>query len=137
VLSLLDIRKLIEKNFKTVHPEATLAELIECIKVSSRNIFPVVDSECELVGVIHLDDIRHMMFDREKHSTVTIKTIMKIPDTVLNKNDDMETVMWKFERSGKWNLPVVDQGQYVGFISKSSIFSAYRQKLRRQHREEL
>ena len=42
----------------------------------------------------------------------------------------MEQVMNAFEESKAWNLPVVDtDGHYVGFVSKSKIFNAYRQML--------
>lgn len=135
VLSLIDIQKVIERDFKTVHPDALLGELIEIVKNSSRNIYPVVNSECRLVGIIHLDDIRKMMFDLDKHSQVIVKTIMHIPKDSISTSDDMNKVMSKFEHSGQWNLPVINDDVYVGFISKSKIFNAYRKRLIRQNRE--
>ena len=37
----------------------------------------------------------------------------------------------KFEKTGAWNLPVVTQDRkYVGYVSKSKIFSAYRSQLK-------
>lgn len=136
VLSLLDMKKLIEKDFKTVHPDATLGELIQIVKISKRNVFPVVNSECNLVGIVKLDDIRNIMFEKDKYSKVIVKTIMKVPKTIISTNDDMPTVMGKFEKSGSWNLPVIHDDVYVGFFSKSKIFNAYRQKLIRQGKEE-
>tara|TARA_B100000809_G_scaffold235867_1_gene254384 strand:+ start:748 stop:2541 length:1794 start_codon:yes stop_codon:yes gene_type:complete len=130
VLSRMNMSKLIEKDFKTVHPDAFLGDLIDQVKVSRRNIFPVVDSECGLVGIITLDDVRHIMFDSKKQNHVIVRTIMLIPKEVIQYNDDMETVMAKFESSAKWNLPVVNGEEYIGFISKSSIFSVYRQSLK-------
>lgn len=134
VLRRMDLSKLIEKDFKTVHPDAFLGDLIDQVKVSRRNIFPVVDSECGLVGVITLDDVRHIMFDPKKQCHVVVRTIMHIPKEVIQISDDMETVMGKFETSGKWNLPVVNGDEYIGFISKSSIFSVYRQSLKKHQK---
>jgi CIC family chloride channel protein len=135
VLSKMNMFKLIEKDFKTVHPDAFLGDLIDQVKVSKRNIFPVVDSECGLVGVVTLDDVRHIMFDSKKQNHVIVRTIMHIPKEVIQIKDDMETVMGKFETSGKWNLPVVNGEEYIGFISKSSIFSVYRQSLKKHQKQ--
>ena len=135
VLKRMDINRLIEKDFKTVHPDAFLGDLIDQVKVSRRNIFPVVDSECGLVGVITLDDVRHIMFDSKKQNHVIVRTIMHIPKQVIQIKDGMETVMAKFESSGKWNLPVVNGEEYIGFISKSSVLSVYRQSLKKHQKE--
>jgi len=43
----------------------------------------------------------------------------------------MDSVMKKFETTDAWNLPVVKHDRtYVGFVSKSKIFSAYRDELK-------
>jgi CIC family chloride channel protein len=134
VLSLLNFRKLIEKDIKIIDANASLGELVELIKKSNRNVFAVIDG-CTLVGTIHLDDIRRIMFDKEKHHTVFVRGIMKIPKTMIYLTDDMPTVMKKFESSKSWNLPVVEDDIYIGFVSKSTIFNAYRKKLIRQNRD--
>ncbi len=135
VLSLLDMRKMIEKDFKTTHPDASLGELIEVVKESRRNIYPVVNSECRLVGIVYLDDIRKIMFDEKKHALVYVKTIMHIPQRIIKVDEGMSSIMAKFEQSNEWNLPVINGDVYVGFISKSKIFNAYRNRLIRQNRE--
>lgn len=136
VLHLLNMRKLIEKDFKTVHPDATLGELIQLVKHSHRHIFPVVNTQCQLVGIITLDNIREMMFDRSKYGTVLIKTIMKEPLGVVSADADVNDVIRKFEETGLWNIPVLKNDIYIGFYSKSKIFSAYRERIKRQNRDE-
>jgi CIC family chloride channel protein len=42
----------------------------------------------------------------------------------------METVASKFQRSGKYNLVVLNNGKYVGFVSRANVFSKYRQLLK-------
>jgi len=42
----------------------------------------------------------------------------------------MEMVMNKFEKSRKAYLPVLKEGKYYGFISKSVALEAYRTKLK-------
>jgi len=137
VLQLLNVRKLIERDFKTVHPDATLGELVQIIKSSPRNIFPVVNTECELVGIVTLDDVRSIMFDVEKYGVRLVKTFMTEPKTVISKDADIQEIIDKFEHTGYWNLPVTNKdGIYIGFYSKSKIYSAYRERLKRQNRED-
>ena len=136
LLSLLNIRSMIERDFKTIHPEATLGELVQEVKVSNRNIFPVVNSECNLVGIIYLDDIRQLMFEKSKYGVILVKTIMRPTTEIIKIHDNMLTVMSKFEKSNSWNLPVLNNDTYIGFISKSTIFDAYRHRLIKQAKED-
>lgn len=129
VISMMSSKKLIEKDLKTVNSEATLADLIEIVKVSKRNIFPVLNDEGQFLGMITLDDIRQIMFDVEKLDTTLIKDLMHAPPGFVDMHDDMDVVMDKFQSSGAWNLPVTNNGKYVGFLSKATIFASYRKKL--------
>ncbi len=136
VLTLLKTTDLIETDFQSVSPNANLAYLVNVIANSKRNIFPVVDSNGVLQGIILLDDIREIMFTRELYEKTEVVKLMKDPPDVVFKNEKMDSVMRKFESCGAWNLPVVnDSGQYIGFVSKSKIFSAYRDQLQQVSHE--
>jgi len=136
VLTLLKTTDLIETDFQSVSPNANLAYLVNVIANSKRNIFPVVDSNGALQGIILLDDIREIMFTRELYEKTEVVKLMKEPPDVVFKNEKMDSVMRKFESCGAWNLPVVnDSGQYIGFVSKSKIFSAYRDQLQQVSHE--
>lgn len=135
VLSLIDLKKIIEKDLLTIHPDAPLKDLVSLVKRSNRNIFPVVNDEQELKGIVTLDDIREIMFDPEYQERIIIKTIMQSPPDFVTPQEKMQSVMNKFEITQAWNLPVIEEGKYIGFISKSRIFNAYRKKLIRQTKE--
>jgi chloride channel protein, CIC family len=135
VLSGILLEKIIEKDLMVIRPEATLAELVDHVRISKRNIFPVVNSEHQLVGVVTLDDIREIMFDQQQYDTTMVKELMHSPPAYISSHENMQSVMRKFERSGAWNLPVIDDGIYVGFLSKSRIFNTYRKQLIRQQHE--
>nr|WP_238354481.1 chloride channel protein [Fulvivirga marina] len=135
VLSQIDLLKIIEKDLLTIQPEATLEQLVNLVRISKRNIFPVVNENQELVGVVTLDDIRNIMFDKEKQKDTVVKNYMHSPPAFVSSHENMQSVMSKFEISGAWNLPVIDHGKYVGFLSKSRIFNTYRKKLIRHNRE--
>ena len=129
VISMLDGKKLIEKDLKTVNVDSTLGDLVEIVKISKRNIFPVTNSENQFLGLITLDDIRKIMFDNDKFNSTLVKDLMHAPPDYVDMDDNMIQVMDKFENSGAWNLPVLEDGKYNGMLSKARVFSAYRKKL--------
>lgn len=129
VLTLMDWKREIEKDLITVKPDCTLGELVTIISTSKRNIFPVVDEFNILEGVVLLDDVREIMFDLDKYETVTVSELMSMPPSYIDIKEKMDAVMDAFKQTGAWNLPVLDNGLYVGFISKSRIYSAYRELL--------
>lgn len=131
VLTMLELRKVIETDLLMVHADDSLGDLVKVVARSSRNIFPVVNAEGDLKGIVLLDDIRREMFDAEKYDTYFVKDFMTLPPATIDIVDSMESVMHKFEETQAWNLPVVEGGRYVGFVSKAKIFSAYREMLQR------
>ena len=135
VLSLIRIDKMIEKDLLQIAPEKTLGDLVGLVRKSKRNIFPVVNEDQELMGIITLDDIREIMFNEAYQKSVIVETLMHRPPDTVSPKDKMQEVMSKFEKTGAWNLPVIAHGKYLGFVSKSRIFNAYRTKLKRQHKE--
>ena len=132
VLTLMEIDKVIETNFITITTKMTLGEIVhEAVVKSNRNIFPVVDEDTkELKGIILLDDIRSIMFDQSLYNTVFASEVMQKPPEIINfTTDKMTNIMKKFQDSGAWNLPVVQNNVYIGFISKSKLLTAYRRQL--------
>lgn len=129
VLTLLKISDVLESNFSPVAENATLGELINIISSSSRDIYPVLDKDGKLIGTVWLNDVKTDMFDHSKYSKPIFSYMEKIEVSV-QENERMEDVMQKFEQTGDWNLPVVDKdGKWLGFVSKSHIFFAYRARL--------
>ncbi len=130
VLTLLKVENVIEKDFKVVHPEMTLKEVVDVISTCNRNLFPVTDAEGQLKGVVLLDDIRNIMFRPDLYKKMTVSRFMAMPPARIEINTPMEQVMKTFDDTGAWNLPVVHDGRYIGFVSKSKIFNSYRRVLR-------
>lgn len=128
ILSSLKTAKVVETDFQIVSPNATLGQLVDIVAHSKRNIFPVVANEM-LEGIILLDNIREIMFKHEMYDKVLVKQLMKRPPAIISPDEDMQSVMKKFDETNSWNLPVVNERRYIGFVSKSSIFTQYRNKL--------
>lgn len=129
VLTFMDWKKDIETDLIKVKSNDTLGDLINIIARSKRNIFPVVDEYNILEGVVSLDDVREIMFNTELYDTTYISNLMTIPPSYIDKRENIDTVMEAFRTTGAWNLPVLDNGYYVGFISKARIYSTYRELL--------
>ena len=130
VLTLLKIDNVIERDFLSVRPEMTLKDMVDTIAKSNRNLFPVVDSGGELLGIVLLDDIRNIMFRPDLYRKMRVSDFMAIPPAKIEVGMSMDKVMKIFDDTAAWNLPVVENGLYVGFVSKSKIFNSYRRVLR-------
>lgn len=130
VLTLMDIESVVETDFQKVQPNHDLGEMVKVISKAKRNMFPVVDIRGVLLGIVILDDIRHIMFRQELYHRFTVGSFMVVPPACINMEDSMEEVMRKFDETKAWNLPVIDaDGKYKGFLSKSRILNTYRQML--------
>ena len=130
VLTLLKMDSVLETDFVTIMPEMTLGELVKVISESKRNIFPVIDKEGRLRGILLLDEVRNIMFQPRLYKRFTVGQLMTSPPAILRFDQTMDKVMEVFEDTGAWNLPVVDaERRYLGFVSKSKIFNSYRNVL--------
>lgn len=127
VLIRMNWKQEIETDLLKVKPNETLGDLVKIISKSKRNIFPVVDEYNILEGVVNLDDVRGIMFNTDIYDTTIVRDLMVIPPSYIDKKENIETVMDTFRKTGAWNLPVMENGYYVGYISKSRIYSTYRE----------
>lgn len=131
VLTLLKVDNVIENDFLSVTPDMSLKEMCDVISQSHRNLFPVIDKDNKLIGVVILDEIRNIMFRPDLYRKIYVSKFMSIPPAKIRNDSSMESVMKIFDQTQAWNLPVVDaEGHYVGFVSKSKIFNSYRRVLR-------
>lgn len=130
VLHFMAVRELIETDFAVVSPDATLGDLTKIIAKSKRNLFPVVDADGMMKGMIKMDDIREIIFNHELYDKIYVKDLMYMPEHYISPRDTMLKVAGKFESSGRFNLAVLDNGKYLGFISRARVFSNYRNFVR-------
>jgi CIC family chloride channel protein len=126
ILSMLSVIDVLENDCERVHVDGYLGDLVKAISKSKRNIFPVINEEQDLVGVISLNDVRDIIFNTELYEKTRITEIMIIPPAIIDKDEDMKKVLEIFEKTEAWNLPVTENKKYLGFISRSKIFNSYR-----------
>jgi CIC family chloride channel protein len=135
VLSLMNLEAEIERDFEMVKPNMKLGKLVQVIARSDRNIYPVLDDEFGLIGMVRLNQIRNIMFKTELHDSIYVHELMSPIESSVSLNENMDNVMNKFDKAGVWNLPVIKDGKYVGFVSKSKLFTAYRKLLKEFYEE--
>ena len=129
ILNMMTSNHLIETNFTPISPDKTLGDLVKIIASSSRNIFPVVADNGDFKGHILFDDVRKFMFDTSLYNT-SVEDIMVYPDYVINADESMESIVKKFEESHKYNIVIVENGKYLGYISRANVFTAYQATLK-------
>lgn len=129
VLTRMNWKREIETDLIKIKSSDTLGDLVKIIARSKRNLFPVVDQYNILEGVVSLDDVREIMFQQDLYDKTSVRDLMTIPLSYIDRKENIDTVMDTFRKTGAWNLPVLDDGYYVGFISKSRIYTTYRELL--------
>ena len=129
VLRSMELKKLIEHDFEIIAPEATLRDLVDAVSKSHRNLFPVVDKDGLLKGMVKLYDVKNLIFEADLYDSVFVKDLMYMPEHFIAPSDTMEIVVEKFETSNRYNLAVIYEGKYLGFISRAVVFSKYRKTL--------
>ncbi|MCX6281881.1 MAG: chloride channel protein [Bacteroidetes bacterium] len=131
ILTMMDPSLLIETNFIKVNPDATLGDLVKIISASVRNSFPVVDDTGTFYGIVSLDHIRSIMFDREMYDQKFVRDLMFTPQNYITPDDDMEKIVNLFQKNDRFNIPVLKDGKYLGFMSRATVFSEYRKLLKK------
>lgn len=129
VVNNINIEELIERDFVSVTPDSSLRELVDIISRSNRNIFPVVDKNGILAGVVYLQDIREIMFNQDLYDALYVTDMMSRSNVSWDTSEPVQSAIQKFEKSKLWNIPVTKGGKYDGFISKSHLFTHYRQQM--------
>jgi len=129
LLAQLDLRNLLQTDFLPIHAEDTLGELVSAFRHATRNIFPVIDDDGHLLGLVTLDSVRDALFDDEHYNSTHVRELMTEPLAIINATDSMLDTLHLMEEHDAWALPVVNKGRYVGFILKTSILAGYRRQL--------
>jgi CIC family chloride channel protein len=130
ILSTIDTNSIVETDYFTLSPDENLEKLVDLISNSNQVIFAVVNKDQELLGIVHFNNIREIIFSNFKVKYTKVNEIMHKPEMIVYPFDNMEVVMKKFEDSKVSNLPMVRNGKYFGFISKAVALESYRTKLR-------
>lgn len=127
-LTLMSLESIVDTEFTYVQPDMSLQRLVHAISRSKMPVLPVLDTVGRLLGEVHIDNIRNIMFRTELYNHFEVYQLMCQPQAKLGVNDSVEEVMHKFEQTKATMLPVEDSnGILVGYITHSRLYSQYRQ----------
>jgi len=133
ILTTISLSEMLQDTYASISVDKHLKELVELIKRSEKNIYAVTDKDGKFAGIIELNDIKQKLFQPQQFSKISVRSIMKKPAAILSENQDMNTVMEKFDITQNWYLPVLDkEKKFIGFISKTKLFNKYREILAQQ-----
>lgn len=128
ILTLMSLESIIDKDYIAVRPDMQLGDLVHAISRSHTSFIPVLDAGGSLVGEIDVTKIRHIMFRTELYQKFSVAQIMTQSPATLRRNDPMEEVMGKFDKTDAAFLPVLDENnKLLGFISRTRMYAMYRQ----------
>lgn len=130
ILSSIDLLAKVTTELETIKTTHKPDDVINLLAKTKQNVFAVVDEKNRLVGIIDFDSIRHMAFSSFKIKYSKLEEMMQVPEEVVSIEDAVETIMNKFESTGKDYLPILRNDRYYGFIYKAKILEGYRQKLK-------
>jgi CIC family chloride channel protein len=134
MLDAIRLDSIINKTFTAVNKAMPIAEFYQLLSKSTANIFAVLDDEGELEGVILMDQVRKQMFN-QKQTALIVEDIMTPPPTIIDYSQPVSSVMEVFDAIDAWQLPVLKDGEFIGFISKSALLAQYRDLIIKQHKE--
>jgi chloride channel protein, CIC family len=133
ILTAISLDEMLQDNYDSINIHKKLKDLIEIIKKSEKNIFAVVDDKENFAGIIELNDIKQKLFQPDQFGNTSLRSVTKKPAAILYEDQDMHTVMEKFDITHSWYLPVLTKDKkFVGFISKTKVFNKYREILSSQ-----
>lgn len=131
VLTLLHTYDLIRDKYPRLRIEQHLRDVVAAVKDSTAAVIAVVDSDGRFQGLIDIGNVRKYLLRTDLYDKLKVENLMETAPALLNKDEKMESVMRKFDSTGAWRLPVVDNdSRYLGFISRSRLLTAYRRELK-------
>jgi len=134
MLDAISLDSIINKTFTAIKKEMPIADFYTLLSTSNANIFAVLNKDGALEGVVLMDQVRKQLFN-EKPATTTVAELMTQPPAIIEHDQPVSNVMETFDALDVWQLPVVEDGVFIGFISKSAVLAQYREVIIKQHKE--
>ncbi len=118
--------ELIEKDYLPLSESDSMRTVLNSVMKTHQNMFPVLDGDGRLAGIVTLDDIRHYLLETSLYDVALVFDIMRTPEAVLKPGDTLGRAIDLFEKHHETEVPVVRDGVYVGFVTKDRVLDRYR-----------
>jgi CIC family chloride channel protein len=133
VLHMMKLKYLVEKDYTILYDYETVAERMPEILSSKRNVFPVIAEDRTFQGMIYVEDVLKKGINNSLANDLTVHDFVQTAPDLVYIADSLKVVLGKMEKENAWVLPVLnEQGEFLGFVSKTAVFNKYRSLLSRQ-----
>jgi CIC family chloride channel protein len=133
VLHMMKLKYLVEKDYTILYDYETVAERMPEILSSKRNVFPVIAKDRTFQGMIYVEDVLKKGINNSLANDLTVHDFVQTAPDLVYIADSLKVVLGKMEKENAWVLPVLnEQGEFLGFVSKTAVFNKYRSLLSRQ-----
>ncbi len=111
--------------------DAPLTRVTASIPLTTQTVFPVLDKEGKYHGLIHLNQIRRVIYEKELGQLVIVEDISVENIEPLRVDTDLSYVITMFAQKDYPELPVVDadSGKVLGLLRRQELLAAYNTKL--------
>jgi chloride channel protein, CIC family len=132
VLNLIQWDDVLERGIADVAPHLSFDEAVQRLMAEQKNMLAVVE-DGRLLGTLTWDDVRRAQ--RLSLPPSAVRDAMSGVAYQVDLNSSMEDTVKRVERMDQWYVPVIDNGHWVGFLSKAKLFEVYRRRLRDMSQE--
>ncbi len=122
------------KDVVSIREGASMQEMLEVVNRVHHLVYPVVDQNKELVGLLDLQHFHEYLTDPNADHLLIARDLM-VPPVSVFPEDLCDTALKRFLESGLTRLPVVDPDQprkILGMVSHDELTNAYNFELRRR-----
>lgn len=121
-------------RLQCVHPADTISELRRLVATSDDPIFPVLDDEGTLVGVVPVPKLRPLLFSDALQPLLLVEDIASPPSSV-TPSDTLQDALSELHQTGASAIVVVDGergNQVLGVLEQGNLLEAYHTELARR-----
>lgn len=130
VLTEIQLTELLEKDCISIFPTMTLGDFVELAKSSTRNFFPVLEEGTgQYLGMVTLEAAKPYMFDSLLYETILVEAFMTAGLPEVSPEHELPDVINIMDENKAFSLPVVDNGVYLGLVSKGTLLDHYRREM--------
>jgi chloride channel protein, CIC family len=109
-------------------PGSTLDDCRRVLAETRQTVFPVLDQR-RLVGIVTIDDLRGLIYQREVDALIRVVDICAGAAAALRPNDSLARALRRFNQHRLDDLPVVDEhGIFLGLLNRETLFEHYQRR---------
>jgi len=129
VLRRIPLREVI-REAPTVPPSHDVTDLVNQFLSGEVRHFHVVDADGILRGEISVDELRPVIQNSETlHGVVVAQDLLPPSFPSVEIGDALDSVLKRLDEGYRDELPVLDQGRFVGVVRTSDVIARYRREI--------